>query len=232
MSKPKVIFLHGLKTGGTSLRYMLLDEYGADRVSPVPMGESQKEVDYPVLRGVNPLVYQDTVTPEKVAEYDVVMSHYDWQIVDRLPGWQVITLLRHPVEQIRSLYTFMLGAKDFELFGFSAPPFMAWVRGEGSKFLNSQTRMLSGHGCYSLDAAMRNLQDERLSFGILELFGESVQRWNERFGWSMRVQHRNESAAIVELSESDQVEVELLQADDMQLYTDALWKFCEDGPIG
>lgn len=225
--KPRVIFLHGLKTGGTSLRYMLLDEYGIERIAPVPIGDSIGEQTYPVLRGVNPLQYQRGVTTLMMSPYDVVMSHYDWEIVERLPGWEVITLLRHPVEQIRSLYQFMWQSPDFPTFQDTAGPFMEWVRGEGSKFLNSQTRLLSGHGCTSLDAAMRNLQCDRLSFGILELFGESVRRWNERFGWSMRVQHRNESEAVVQLSEREQVEVEFLQADDMQLYTDALWKFDE-----
>jgi hypothetical protein len=214
---PRVIFLHGMKSGGTSLRYMLLDEFGYDAIAPVPMGASQTEVDYPTLRGVDPLQYQMQMREQDVSCYRVVMSHYDWRIVNRLPGWGVITLLRHPVEQIVSLYQFMLSARDFEAFRFTAPPFLEWVQGEGKVFLNGQTRLLSGHGRESVHVAMTNLTNPRLSFGLLEHFEESVARWNERFGWSLVVEHRNKSEKIALSDEAIKL-VEWLQSDDMKLY--------------
>lgn len=223
--KPRVIFLHGMKSGGTSLRYMLLDEYGYDAIAPVPMGKSQLEVEYPVLRGVDPLKYQHTIDAHQMMRYQVVMSHYDWQIVKRLPGWDVITLLRHPVAQIVSLYNFLMGAADFSNFKFTAPPFMDWVQGEGKVYLNGQTRLLSGHGQSNLGAALNNLKDARMRFGILENFGESVAHWNEQYGWSMTVEHRNESVHRIPMTDAVYGAVSLLQHQDMILYETAMEMF-------
>lgn len=88
----KVIFLHILKCGGTSMRYALLEQYGYENVAPVPIGAASADYAYPYLRGVDPLQYQATITSDKIEGYSVVMSHYDWGIVDRLPSWDVITL--------------------------------------------------------------------------------------------------------------------------------------------
>lgn len=125
------------------------------------------------------------------------------------------------INQIVSLYNFLMNANDFPLFKFTAPPFMEWVRGEGSCFLNGQTRLLSWHGCYSLATALQNLRSDRLSFGIMELFDMSIEQWNKRYGWSMVAQHRNQSDSQVALSEADRAELERLQADDCRLYCKA-----------
>lgn len=218
--KPRIIFLHGLKTGGTSLRSMLLKEYGYAQVAPVPIGNSRFTQDYPVLKIVQPLDYQHYIQPADVAGYGVVMGHYDWDIVDSLPDWQVITLLRHPVDQIVSLYQYMRDSADFP--NFKPVSFMDWVRGAGRVYLNHQVKLLSGHRVPSLDRALANLADKRLSFGMLEFFEDTVERWNTQFGWSLKVEHRNKAAQPLELSAKDYWTVCGLQAEDMVLYEAAL----------
>ena len=230
--KPKVIFIHPLKTGGTSVRYMLLNEYGFERVMPVPMGDAFGKQDeaYPVMRGY-PLQVQKTITPETVAGYDVVMSHYDWGIVNRLPGWQVITILRDPVEQIRSLYQYMVDRPHLfpDAAHMSALGFAYWVQSKyGRPFLNNQTAFLSSHQQRDYVTAVRNLQDERVSFGLLERFEETVQRWNRRFGWSMTVEHRNKTDRPYVMDTNTRTLVQGLQKDDMMLWTEATRKFGEN----
>jgi hypothetical protein len=223
VAKPHIIFLHGLKTGGTSLRYMLLDEYGYEQVAPVPIGFSRGRHDYPVLKLVDPLEYQLLIKPEDVTRYQVVMSHYDWRIVERLPDWRVITMLRHPVNQIKSLYQYMVRSEDFP--DFNPPPFMDWVRGAGQVYLNGQIKTLAGHHTSDLKIALRNLEDSRLSFGILEKFEASVWRWNRQFGWSMDIEHRNQAEKHIKLTALEFAEVAEFQRGDMQLYARAVELF-------
>lgn len=229
--KPKVIFIHPLKTGGTSVRYMLLHEYGSDRIAPVPMGDAfgKQDEDYLTMGGY-PLQVQERITAERVVGYDVVMSHYDWGIVDKLPDWDVITILRDPVEQIRSLYEYMIARPHlFEgAIWMNRAGFTRWMQSEYAvPYLNNQTAFLSGHHVRSPYAAIDNLRNERVCFGLLEQFHETVWRWNARFGWSMTVEHRNKSRPSVSIDAETRALVENLQCQDMLLWETATAIFNE-----
>lgn len=231
MSKPKIIFIHPLKTGGTSLRYMLLKEYGAAQIYPVPIGDAKEDVPYPALPKVNPLFWQLTVNEAMVKDFAVVMGHFGWHITTRLPERQIITMLRHPVRQIVSLYNFMAQSPNFTQLHpmLREMGFEAWVQSEMARpYLNNQTTYLSGHNKCNLAVALKNLEDGRLSFGILEHFAESIARWNTKFGWSMVVEHQNKSEGKPISADALQM-VEGLQYDDMVLYEAALELFGKDG---
>jgi hypothetical protein len=228
----QIIFLHILKCGGTSLRHMLLEQYGYDAIAPVPVGLSPTSRNYPYMQQIDPLVYQEMITPEMVTQYSVVMGHYDWRIVDRLPDRQIITLFRHPVSQLYSLFRFMKRMPTLVAMHPEMQPmtFYNWLTSEYSKpYLNTQTRYLSGHGIENLDTAMRNLTDERLTFGLVDRFEESTILFNRCFNWSLVERHENTDrhhlakawmAADYELAES-------LQNDDMVLYQAACELFEE-----
>ena len=214
----KVIFLHILKTGGTSLRYMLLEQYGAGQIAPVPVGRVTG-LAYPTL-AENSLVYQASITPEMVADYAVVMSHYDWRITERLPDWPVLTVFRHPVTQLHSTFRFMQRNRDLrQRLGVQATDFEAWLHdGESQRYRNTQTRYLSAHGMEDIDAALRNLESDRLTFGLLERFDESIALFNRKFGWQMRPRHDNAASSRQRLPDDIWAQAEIAQADDMRLY--------------
>jgi hypothetical protein len=226
--KQKILFLHGIKTGGTSLRYMLFKEYGYARTAPVPVLDFEAKQAYPIVAGRAPLQYGWELKAEDVAGYDLVMGHYDWEVADKLPERAVVCMLRHPVRQLVSVYTFMLSSPDFP--DFNPPPFMEWVQTpDGQKFLNGQVKTFSSHRKPNLEVALKNLEDNRLALGIMEFFDLSVRRWNDHFGWSMQVEHRNKSSRQVELSEDEARFVGELQAEDMQLVQKGLELFFPSG---
>lgn len=228
--KPQVIFLHILKTGGSSLRYMLQEEYGNALIAPVPVGKATNRLGYPTVKGINPLIYQATITPEMVKDYSVVMSHYDWRITERLPEWQVITMFRHPVEQLYSTFRFMKWNHDLQIIhqDMQYMTFFEWMEnGTAQSHLNTQTRYLSAHGAESIDEALDNLQNERLHFGVMEYFEESIRRWNKRFGWTMKPRHDNKTPRNRDLSDDEVKLAEHLQRDDMRLYNRAKQMFVE-----
>lgn len=220
----QIIFLHILKCGGTSLRHMLLEQYGYDAIAPVPTGLSPTHREYPYMRDIDPLVYQTTITPEMVNGYNVVMGHYDWRIVDRLPDRKIITMFRHPVGQLYSLLRYMKRLpKLVEMHPEMQPmTFREWLESSHSKpYLNAQTRYLSGHGVESLDMALRNLSDTRLTFGLVGRFSESVVLFNQVFGWSLVERHENTDRHHLippMLGRADYELAKTLQADDMVLH--------------
>lgn len=226
MTMNKVIFVHILKCGGTSLRYMLLDELGYIAIAPVPVGEARGDYEYPYTND-DPLVYQQSITPAMVELYSVVMSHYDIRIANRLPEWDVITMLRNPVHQLHSLYKFIQHLPQLREMhpDHQSMSFKDWLLSDKCKpYLNTQTRYLSGHGTESLEIALAWLDSPRMHFGILEKYSESVRRWNDKFGWSMSVEHLNK---IVErpITEEEYDIAESLQTNDMKLYAKASYLF-------
>lgn len=222
---PRVIFIHAMKTGGTSLQHMLVEQYGPELIFPVPVGNGVGRAGIPSTKGFPSLV-QHHINPRAVAPYRVVMGHFDWNIVRRLPGWEVVTLVRHPVEQICSLYQYMVANDSL----FPQAPAMRrdgiekWVLGEGAVLLNNQTACFSGHRG-DANLAIQNLRGA--SFGLLERFDESVERWNRRFGWNLQVQRRNVSQNPIEVTPPLRDFLTSLQAKDMRVYEEAKRMFEE-----
>lgn len=229
----QIIFLHILKCGGTSLRHMLLEQFGYHQIATVPVGLSPTPREYPYMRDIDPLIYQQTITPEMVNQYSVVMGHYDWRIVDRLPERKVITMFRHPVGQLYSLFRYMKRIpKLIEMHPeMQSMSFREWLESDYSKpYLNTQTRYLSGHGVESLNTALVNLRDERLNFGLVECFPDSVRLFNQAFNWSLVERHENTDRHHLVppmLGRADYDLAKELQAYDMALYRAACELFGE-----
>ena len=217
-----VIFLHILKCGGTSMLHMLYEQYGVGYFHPVPISTVQKVVSYPSLRGVDALSWQKQINVQTADWYGCIAGHYDWGLVERLPNWQVVVMLRHPVDQLRSLYQYM--ARSFvehqELSEWMTEiGFEGWIRSDHARtYFNGQTTYLSGHHVRNGAKALANLQQARVTFGLVERYAESVALFNRTFGWQMTEQHRHKSENVVALDDETFKFVEQLQADDMKLY--------------
>ena len=203
--------------------YMLYEQYGAEGFHPVPISTVKDVVQYPHIRGFDALTWQKMLNIDTVHFYGVLAGHYDWILAKRLPDWQVVTMLRHPVYQLRSLYQYMAREKkeNREVAEYlTAIGFAGWVQSSHIRpYLNGQTTYLSGHGVRNVDIALNNLQSERVTFGLVERFADSIQLFNHKFGWSLTEQQRNISPNVVDLEPDVYQEVGRLQANDMRLYT-------------
>lgn len=226
-----VIYLHILKCGGTSMLYMLYEQYGAGAFHPVPISTVKDVVEYPNLRGFTALSWQGMLQTDTIGFYGCIAGHYDWDIALRLPESRVVTFLRHPVQQLKSLYQYMAREvkedRETALY-LQGIGFAGWLASEHiQNYLNGQTTVLSGHRRRSLDLAMANLQSGRIVYGLVERYSESVALFNRAFDWSLREQKRNVAPNVIDLPDNIYQEALRLQATDMQLYDYACKHFEE-----
>lgn len=96
MSGPRYVFVHVMRTGGTSMRHLLWSRFPQERIYP-----NQAVIDD---RGQYPEIGEVARHPQEFfRRFHLVAGHYPARIVDLLPGSpEVLTLLRHPVARTLS----------------------------------------------------------------------------------------------------------------------------------
>jgi len=105
----KLLFLHIGKTGGVTIRHLLAQQYSSDRIMPVPV-QMKQSFRYPTEIIDNIYDYHQNFDGAEVTErYDLVMGHLDWGIAQKLPDFEVMTVLRNPVTRLISQYYQYLG---------------------------------------------------------------------------------------------------------------------------
>ena len=201
----RVIFLHIPKTAGMALRAAFAKQVDPAAILPVPDDFRPTDVSYPVLSDTASMGYQMTLTDADVEGYELIMGHYDWRLVERLSSdWQVVTLLRHPVRQLLSLYNFYRATPKADRAGSHAIclrlSFREWLDTEHCHLrLNQACQVLSGqrHGVYvDYEKAARNLE-RCAAVGIVEDLSVSVDVINAAFGWKVSKRLKRENASPV-----------------------------------
>lgn len=96
MSRPRYVFVHVMRTGGTSMRRLLWSRFPQERIYP-----NQAVIE---ARGQYPEIGEVARHPPGFfRRFDLVAGHYPYRVVDLLPGRPaVLTLLRHPVQRTLS----------------------------------------------------------------------------------------------------------------------------------
>ncbi len=225
----KLRFLHIPKTAGASLTALLKRIYGGPACCFIFTGNFQAD-----LR-------RYTEHPRK-SEIRFVGGHAPFRTgiaeIDRLPA---ITLLRHPVERVKSYCQHVYEGKSPELSDrfpperFCLDEFLA--SGE-PQLDNLQVRMLTGHYVGPIDAsnqavlvrrAIEVVEGELAGFGLTEQFDQSVLLWKLTFDWPpptfLRLNSRRGPAMRFT---SEQVErIISLNRADLELYDAAAATFPE-----
>lgn len=233
MVRSKVMFIHIMKCGGTSLRHLLAEQYPHEEIATVPIApRSRAEPPYPYVRR-DAIEHMLTLTAAKIAPYRLVMAHYDWRITD-LAGdeWRIMTVLRDPVRQLMSRFYFIHKARDLhgdEWERTCGNGFHYWLEYHSQPYANIQTQLL---GMGDVQAAIANLRDDRLVFGLVERFRESFRRFNAAFGWDLpelppRYNRAVVNTDIITLAPETVALAQRVQHLDMQLYEAAVQLFEE-----
>jgi hypothetical protein len=184
---PTVLFLHLPKAGGMSLGEFVYnecrsgDEAGTggllrEGVLFLPYGFF-KEDRLAVPQYARDLLGRDDLR--------AVIGHFWYGLHEHVRGpWTYITLLRHPVERVLSLYHFLKLEGTMSVADFAAsPPFR--------EADNDQTRRISGldpelGGCTPamLDLAKEHLRRDFAVAGVVERFDDTLALLRKRLGWN------------------------------------------------
>ena len=182
-AEPLLIFLHNLKTGGTTLRTIVQRQYPVDAVHTV--GGRPEEFGGPKHVG--------QIELDKTR---VVQGHIPFGLHEALPGQSsYITMLRDPVERMISLYYFTLHSPERAIHRESGDHLASLEEFVSSGALletdNGQTRRLSGlrpsFGQCSAEMLERAKENVRAYFsvvGLSERFDESLLLMKRLFGWT------------------------------------------------
>ena len=189
MTSPTLIFLHILKTGGTTLNIILESYFSYERsFSTFPTRQHPKGS----LAGFRAL------TDEQKAQLDLLNGHMGFGLHGELPQTAVyITILRDPIERVISRYYHIYRDphspyhQEMQLGQMSLKQFVQFFA-EEHNMDNLQTRMIAGNWnergfgpCTEemLATAKQNLRSYFAVVGLTERFDESYLLLKRHFGW-------------------------------------------------
>lgn len=226
------IFLHVPKTAGTTLRSILVDVYGPDRIL--------NGYQYPSL--VSAAAYVNSLDETSRSNAEIFASHLEFGLHRHLSGnSQYITILRNPIDRVLSTYYFMKGGGGLEphpaLRGRSDITLVDFVRsGIVGEIDNGLVRIVSGHNTHArtgsitdveLDIAKQNLRTNFVAIGFTERFSESLVLISSKLGWDRTPLYRSENItpirdSIDHIPEDAARAIEELCRLDVELYTYAM----------
>jgi hypothetical protein len=184
-----MVFVHHLKTGGTTLRAIIGRQYPAGAV----YNTAGRPGDAMQLKGLR------RIDPDEVR---LIQGHLPFGVHEFLPRpAKYITLLRHPVERIASLYHHVVEEPGRDIHDQVRGHLGSLAEFVQSRALleldNGQTRRLSGANpafgeCTAdmLVAAKRHLREYFLAVGLTERFDETLVLLRRLLGWRGVFYHR------------------------------------------
>lgn len=215
-----VVFVHIPKTGGTSLREVLLRQYPARRA-------------FWIVDPVKDSAWLASLPEEDRARLRLVEGHMYYGVHELLPRPCVyMTMLREPVERVLSYYSHIRSREDHFLHETARDLSLGACieRGLTVELDNFMVRALSslGHVNVPVGGVTRGMLEEAkahlegMVVGLTERFEESLAMFAARLGWRRAAAGRaNVSASRVrreQLARSELEAVEACNALDAELY--------------
>jgi hypothetical protein len=226
-----ILFLHLPKAGGTTLGEFVYNECraGGDAQSDGLLSDGVLFLPYGFLKEESlevPQYARDLLSRDDLR---AVIGHFWYGLHEHLGRpWTYITLLRHPVERVLSLYHFLKLEGTMSLADFAAaPPFR--------EADNDQTRRIAGidpelGACTPamLDLAKEHLRRDFAVAGVVERFDDTLELLRKRLGWNRGTlsypRNVNESRPAAESLPRETVEA-ILARNQLDL---ALWQFVSE----
>lgn len=230
------IFIHIPKTAGTSLRRVVEEAYGPDRVAAIYSSELRDPGSWEALR-------------ERIDGASAVFGHFSFGVHRRLGiDARYVTILRDPLARVVSFYRHQERDPfgDYHSLIAGGMTIADFVRSEKCYQVNNHmVRMLSaedgieavgGSGVFEtiddrrlLDRALANLDSHFAFVGLSERLDESVAGLGAALGWRARplVPRLNVDATRETLAVDDETcaAVEQYNALDRELYEEVARRF-------
>jgi hypothetical protein len=178
-----ILFLHMPKAAGTSLHRAMIDIYGAERVRYIDGSVASMEAFL-------------AEPAEQRHDIDVLAGHLRYQLRDALRRpCRVLTMLRDPVDRVRSLYRFIRRTPKHRLHervrsgpldAFIGDPWIPEADNDAVRRLNDLPEARAPVGQVTdrmLEVAKERLAREDTVFGLVERFDDSRRHFERVLRW-------------------------------------------------
>jgi len=180
-----LIFLQMPKAGGTTLEEVIARQYEGGRIFRFT-GSNENEADF---RGLS---------EQERGAFDLLSGHTHFGVHEHVPSvCTYVTMLRHPLERVLSLYYFVQRDPEHYLhrhgFGdrrdvddFVRRPITVETDNLQTRLLNPRPPLFVPPGGVTegmLDRAAANLEEHFAVVGVTERFDETLEAMRRVFGW-------------------------------------------------
>lgn len=184
--KEVLIFLHVPKTGGQTLGRIIDEQY---HISDIVKVRDPQTVETVLNETPNDKVTKIGCYVEHLEAYfkqvpkgdehiNCIYGHMNFGMHRLLSKpYTYMTMLREPIDRVISHYYYFLGKNHFK----SETSFEEFIT--KPKFINFQTRYISGGSIPNLQLAKENIQNYFSIVGITEMFDESLFLMKQQFSW-------------------------------------------------
>jgi len=202
MNLPKFIFVHILKTGGTTFRHNILEKFykerylydGTFKVRNKKVNKRLKDEKKPVID------FSLNNFPPNYKNALAIFGHFRIEKYEHL-NLPFVTFLRDPIERIISLYFY-----HKHLYN--------------NITVREIAKMYENHMTYILGSDLKRLE----FIGILEHYNESIEKFCRHFGIAVpeRISKKRVSRNKKKISKEDKRYIRSLNEEDYKLYNKAL----------
>jgi len=196
----KMIFVHVLKTAGTTLIMALKRIYKKRLLND----KFYKKGSYDTK---NIIRIDNQIYPPNYETYDAITGHYKWDKYDHL-NWPLVTFLRNPVERMISLYYYL--RLSYKKFGYGDLDIV-----QLSKLINNQASYVVGD------------LDKYAFIGITEQFDKSFKLMSEQFNLKpiLNIENKRVSHLKEKVNKKTRRKIRDNILEDVKLYEEAVRRF-------
>lgn len=196
MKPDKFIFVHIMKTGGTSLRESFIEYFGHENF----LYDRTYKLDRLKYKGILRIHKSSLVYPKNYEDRKVIFGHFNFRKYSHL-GRPTITFLRNPIERVRSHYS---SGEKRKYMSFE----------EFCLFTSNLMRNMTGGNLSKF-----------YFIGLTEYFDESISRLNKLLGINLSSKKINVNINKIELDEKKINLIKKYNLEDLRLYDEALKMF-------
>ncbi len=180
MTDKKLIFIHLPKTAGTTIRSILNQQYGKDRICGIYDGDP----------GFLSHEAFDALPETEKEQYQVYCGHFPYGLHEKIKGKaHYYAMFRDPVERVISYYHHAMSHSP--AFQKNPVSLMKFLDRKDWQVDNLYTRFISGQQagygmCHNrmVFKALENIDSHFLAVGLQKNFDISLKILGKRLGWS------------------------------------------------